>query len=164
MHRTRDQATLVGVSALVIVPLTPAYQVQARELILVGLGERWGAIDSSLNPDLDDLAASFAQGAFLVAVRAGTVVGTGGLLPRGPATAEIVRMSVAHGERRTGLGRRLVSALVETARGWGAERVVCETTSEWASAVALYLACGFSITHETDGEFGRDTYFELLIV
>jgi GNAT superfamily N-acetyltransferase len=129
-------------------------------LIVSGLAERWGAVDDSRNPDLDDLAASFASGAFLVAVRAGTVVATGGLLRRGPATAEIVRMSVAPGERRKGIGRRLVSALVEIARGWGAERVVCETTSEWASAVALYLGCGFSVTHEADG----DTYFERLLV
>jgi hypothetical protein len=36
----------------------------------------------------------------------------------------------------------------------------CETTSEWASAVALYLECGFFVTHEADG----DTYFERLLV
>jgi len=69
-------------------------------------------------------------------------------------------VSVATGERREGLGRRLVSTLVEIARGWEAERVVCETTSGWASAVALYLECGFSVTHEADG----DTYFERLLV
>jgi ribosomal protein S18 acetylase RimI-like enzyme len=148
------------VSPLVVVPFSPNHQTQARQLIVSGLAERWGVIDDSRNPDLDDLAASFASGAFLVAVRAGTVVGTGGLLPRGPETAEIVRLSVATGERRKGLGRRLVSALVEIARGWEAERVVCETTSEWASAVALYLECGFSVTHEADG----DTCFERLLV
>jgi ribosomal protein S18 acetylase RimI-like enzyme len=148
------------VSPLVVVRFSPDHQTQARQLIVSGLAERWGVIDDSRNRDLDDLAASFASGAFLVAVRAGTVVGTGGLLPRGPETAEIVRVSVATGERREGLGRRLVSTLVEIARGWEAERVVCETTSEWASAVALYLECGFSVTHEADG----DTYFERLLV
>jgi hypothetical protein len=85
------------VSPLVVVPFSPDHQTQARQLIVSGLGERWGTLDDTRNPDLDDLAASFASGAFLVAVRAGTVVGTGGLLPRGPETVEIVRMSVAIG-------------------------------------------------------------------
>jgi GNAT superfamily N-acetyltransferase len=127
---------------------------------LAGLGERWGSVDESLNPDLDDIGAAFATGAFVVAVSDGAVVGTGGLLRRGDDTAEIVRMSVAPSARRHGLGRCLVDELVEIARRWGAERVICETTSSWASAVAFYVDCGFTITHDVEGAFGSDTYFE----
>lgn len=139
-----------------IVPIGAEHQADARRLILAGLAERWGTIDATLNPDLDDIATTFETGAFLVALRSGVVVGTGGLLPHGASAAEIVRVSVAPDERRDGLGRRIVMELVDIARTRDVERVVCETTSTWASAVQLYLQCGFSITHTDEG----DTYFE----
>ncbi len=58
-------------------------------------------------------------------------------------------------------GRTLVAELVRVARSWGVDRVVLETTATWTDTVAFYLACGFSITHDDDGRFGRDTWFEL---
>src|SRR5215203_5667644 len=40
-------------------PFVPADQAQAREIILAGLGEHWGFIDDTLNPDLDDILAAY---------------------------------------------------------------------------------------------------------
>lgn len=136
-----------------------------RSLVLAGLAEHWGAVDPSLNPDLDDLAAAHPGSRTVVAVdAAGTIVGTGTVVPRGPDTAEVVRMSVATSWRGTGVGRQVLDALIERALAWGVQRLVLETTADWSDTVAFYERCGFRITHHTDGEFGRDAWFERRLV
>ena len=70
-------------------------------------------------------------------------------------------MSVAVANRRTELGRRLVEALIEIARGWGMKRIVLETTAEWTEVVDFYVRCGFTLTHFEAGAFGRDAWFEM---
>jgi len=130
-----------------------------RALILVGLGEHWGHIDETLNPDLDDIAAAYGHGRTVVVKRRGEIVATGTVVPRDPDTAEIVRMSVATDHRRSGLGRLVVEELVETARGWGATAVVLETSTGWTEVEAFYRSCGFAATHREVGSFGEDTWF-----
>ena len=88
---------------------------------------------------------------------AGRIVGTGALLPRGEGAAEIVRMSVARDLRRRGVGRMILTRLVEQARRDGLRRVVLETTATWQEVIAFYLDCGFRITHTAAG----DVYFAL---
>ena len=132
-----------------------------RLLILHGLGEHWGSVDPALNPDLDDLAATYAAGRILVATDGGAVVGTGTVIRRNATTAEIVRMSVVRRCRRTGLGRRLVEELVATARRWNMSSVVLETSAHWTEVVEFYGRCGFTQTHFESGSFGRDAWFEM---
>ena len=141
--------------------LRPELADAARSLVLAGLGEHWGHVDPALNPDLDDLSATYAAGSVLVACDGERVVGTGTIVPRGHRSAEIVRMSVAPAYRRTGLGRRLVLELVERARGWGMDRVVLETSAHWTDVVEFNRRCGFVQAHFEDGEFGRDAWFEM---
>ncbi len=149
--------TPLHIEALVIRPFQPADQPAARGLVLAGLAEHWGALDPSLNPDLDDIAASFAGGVFLTAWLGAELVGTGGLLPAGPHTAQIVRMSVAAPLRRRGIARRILAALLDAARQAGYRRVILETTETWDEVIQFYLSCGFRITHHQDG----DVYFEI---
>ena len=142
--------------------LTAATHDEVRSLILEGLADHWDQVDPSLNPDLDDMLASYATGRTIVARSdAGEIVGTGTLRPFGNSEAEIVRMSVRRDARRFGLGRRLVDELVAIARGWGVEAVVLETATSWAEVVAFYQRCGFSVTHVEEGDFGSDTWFRL---
>ena len=142
----------------------PADQKIVRELIIEGLGEHWGSIDSSLNQDLNDIAASFGFGKTLVATLVdGTIVGTGTILPRPANMAQIVRMSVSRQVRGQGVGQLIAATLVEQARSWNCDRVILETASHWPEVVAFYLRCGFHITHEVDGEFCRDTFFEIIL-
>jgi len=136
-------------------------QEAVRSLILAGLEEHWGSVDPTLNSDLDDLAKTYAAGRVLVASDDACVVGTGTVIRRDDTTAEIVRMSVASGFRRTGLGRRLVTDLVATARSWGTSRVVVETSAHWTDVVEFYKRCGFTPTHFESGAFGRDAWFEM---
>ena len=136
-------------------------QEAVRSLVLAGLEDHWGQVDIGLNPDLQDLRTAYPHGRTVVVEGSGgTILGTGTIVPRAEVTAEIVRMSVRRTSRRLGIGRMIVHELLRTARLWGKRRVVLETTSSWTDVIAFYQSCGFKITHEADGEFGRDTWFE----
>lgn len=126
-------------------PFDQRDQADARALLLQGLGEHFGFIDESRNPDLDDIAAHYLTrgGIFLVAERDGRLAATGALVPEGPTTGRLVRMSVAAASRRAGLGRAMVAHLLACARERGYRRVVLETNEEWQDAIGLYRACGF---------------------
>lgn len=156
-------------------PFQDSDQKAAKALILAGLEEHWGTLDLSLNADLNDIAASYASGVFLVAYCGKRIVGTGAFLPLmvlgdDPAegasqserlapcdTAQIVRMSVAADMRRLGIGRRILVALCDEARARGIGRLILETTSTWREVIAFYESFGFRVTHEDSG----DTYFAL---
>jgi GNAT superfamily N-acetyltransferase len=142
---------------LTIRPFQPEDQTAVKSLILDGLRERWKNLDSSKNPDLDDIAASYGAGWFRVAVHAGRIVGTGALIPRAEDEMEIRRMSVRRDLRRRGIGGAILRRLIDDARASGCRRIILETTSDWKDAVAFYQKRGFCITHQQGG----DTYFLL---
>jgi putative acetyltransferase len=122
----------------------PGDQAAARALILAGLREHWGWLDPSLNPDLDDIAASYiAQGhVFFITEIGQALAGTGALVIDGD-NGQIVRVSVSPRWRRRGIGRALVIALLDVARARGLVRVWMETNDDWCDAVSLYRRCGF---------------------
>ncbi|MBY5985507.1 GNAT family N-acetyltransferase [Halomonas denitrificans] len=66
------------------------------------------------------------------------------LVSRLPFEAELEAILVATDARRQGLGRLLLSQLVEQARDWGAERLLLEVRADNAEAIALYRALGFT--------------------
>jgi putative acetyltransferase len=142
-------------TGLAIRPFQPEDQTAVENLILDGLRERWKILDPSKNPDLDDIAASYADGWFRVAVIGGEIVGTGALIPRGEGILEIRRMSVRHGLRRRGIGGEILRRLIEDARASGCRTVILETTSTWRDAADFYRKHGFRVTHQK----GEDTYF-----
>lgn len=123
-----------------------------RDLILSGLEERWGFLNRELNPDLRDLFETFSSGAILVAKRGGRVVGAGGYVLLDASTAEIRRMSVDRHARRTGIGRRILDALLGEARNAGCSLAVLETTETWLDAIEFYLRNGFRETRRAAGE------------
>jgi GNAT superfamily N-acetyltransferase len=137
----------------------PADAPAMRGLVLDGLGDQWGWIDETLNPDLDDIAGAYhdAGAAILLAERGGELVGCGVLMPEPPDAGRLVRMSVRKDQRGQGLGKRLVQSLIEEARARGYTRVVCETTDTWTDAITLYTRCGFIEIGRWDG----DAHFEL---
>lgn len=138
-----------------------ADQDAAKQLILEGLGERWGWIDPTLNPDLNDIAATYAAGVFLVGHLGDRLIATGALLPEttpeGMDALRVVRMSVHADLRGQGIGRRMLDALLDYAREQGCTLVVLETTSTWADAVRFYRRNGFQRVEERDG----DTHMQL---
>jgi GNAT superfamily N-acetyltransferase len=140
-----------------LVPFRPEDQAAVKQLVLAGLAEHWGKIDPTKNPDLNDIAVTYASADFLVAWSDGRIVGCGALVPQADQIAEIVRMSVAADLRRQGLARRILNQLIEIAREKGCRQVILETTATWSGVIEFYLRCGFHITHYQDG----DVYFAL---
>jgi GNAT superfamily N-acetyltransferase len=149
----------MSVEAIEVSDFQPSDQDVVRSLILVGLEERWGHLDETLNSDLNDIGASYGRGRTIVVRLAGLIVATGTIVERERSTAEILRMSVAADRRRAGLGQLVVEELVATSREWGATAVVLETSACWQDAVSFYRSCGFVTTHHEIGPFGRDTWF-----
>jgi ribosomal protein S18 acetylase RimI-like enzyme len=133
-------------------PLAPTDQTAARALILEGLREHWGWLDPRLNPDLEDIAASYLTPGhvFLVAESGQTLAGTGALVIDGDS-GQIVRVAVHPQWRRRGVGRALVIALLDAARARGLTRVWMETNDDWLDAIGLYRRCGFQEFDQREG-------------
>lgn len=140
-------------------PFTPADQASLRRLVLDGLGDHWGTIDETMNPDLDDIAGWYGplDGYVVVAELDSRIVGGGILYREDVRTGRLVRMTVSKSLRGHGLGRRLVAHLTEEARRRGYAAVVCETTGTWQDAIGLYLRCDFTEVARRDG----DVHFRL---
>jgi ribosomal protein S18 acetylase RimI-like enzyme len=122
-------------------------QAAVRDLVLEGLRERWGdAFDAAVNPDLDDIGATYVDvGADVVVLVAdGRILATGTLAPGDPGQGRILRLAVDRRHRRQGLGRLVVDELVARARRRGLRELAVLTDTPWASAVALYRSCGFT--------------------
>lgn len=125
-------------------------QQAARRLILKGLGEYFGYINTSINPDIDDIWATYVQSGhlFVIADIAGEIAGTGGLMIHPDRTGQLVRMSVDTKFRRKGIGRAIVNHLLKIGGEHSLERFIVETHRGWDNARKLYQHCGFQIYQE----------------
>jgi GNAT superfamily N-acetyltransferase len=136
-----DQARIAG---LAIRAFTADDQDAARRVILAGLGEHFGEIDEGRNPDLNDIAASYRDGVFLVALQDGALVGTGALVRRTRSVGQIVRMSVDRQYRRRGIASAVLAGLLDEARASGYRWAMLGTNDDWADALAFYEARSFT--------------------
>jgi ribosomal protein S18 acetylase RimI-like enzyme len=120
-------------------------QEQARRLILEGLGEHFGYIDETLNPDLEDILHNYilAGHIFVVACMGRELVGTGALISHGEGSSEMVRISTRKTYRRRGIGQAIVTYLVNVARQRGNRRIIVKTNASWHDAIHLYQRLGF---------------------
>ncbi|PWT76001.1 MAG: GNAT family N-acetyltransferase [Chloroflexi bacterium] len=120
-------------------------QEQVRRLVLEGLGEHFGFIDESLNPDLDDISHSYidAGQVFVVGCLGREIVGTGALIYQGEGISELVRISTREPYRRMGIGRAIIAHLVNIARQRGDQRIIVETNTAWHEVVSFYERLNF---------------------
>jgi GNAT superfamily N-acetyltransferase len=125
--------------------VTEATQEQAKKIILDGLAERFGFLDTTLNPDLNNIVANYIHvgNTFVVGLWNGTPVCTGALIREGETTARIARMSVAKELRRRGFAKRILEELVHKAKRSGYTRLVLETNRSWYDAIVFYKSSGF---------------------
>jgi ribosomal-protein-alanine N-acetyltransferase len=73
----------------------------------------------------------------------GFVVASGAQLPDTTAECELEFLLVVPDQRRSGLGRMLVDAILAWAEEFGAQQVWLEVRSSNQAAQSLYRACGF---------------------
>ncbi len=120
-------------------------QEQARWLILEGLGEHFGSIDETRNPDVDDIVhhSLRAGHVFLVGCIGREIVGTGALIGHSERTSELVRISTRKDVRRRGIGRAIITALVNIARLRGDRRIVAKTNASWHEVITFSKCLGF---------------------
>jgi [ribosomal protein S18]-alanine N-acetyltransferase len=118
---------------------------------------RWWHIDAAL-PIEQDLfgverwtAAMFwnelATGQhYLAALENGELIGYAGLaLPPSSPEAWVNNLAVRRDRQRSGLGRRLLTALLDHARAGGAQRVMLEVAADNGPAQKLYDSYGFDV-------------------
>ncbi len=142
-----------------VVPVCASEYKTVKALIIEGLTQRWGNYDPSFNPDLEDFAKSYQHATVLVAKVGNLLIGCGVLAKETDTFGRIVRMSVCVHRQRTGVGRKILNSLLESAEVAGYREVLLETTSTWQFAVAFYTACGFAPIKVENG----DQHFRLVI-
>ena len=59
--RIHDPSPVGEAAGLRIRRFRPADQDAVKALVVAGLGEHWGGVDATLNPDLDDIASHYAK-------------------------------------------------------------------------------------------------------
>jgi len=143
-------------------PFEPADQTATRRLILDGLGEHFGFIDETVNPDLDDIYSNYVSPGhtFLVAVSGEQIVGAVTLLAENETVGRLARMSVSLAWRRQGIATALVGHLIAAAQERNFSRMVLAVQVPWIEAIGFYESCGFV-------EYARDevdVHMELRLV
>lgn len=103
-------------------------------------------------------AAAYTQprGVFLLARSDDETIACGGWTRLDATTAEIKRMWVAPAWRGTGMGKRMLATLEDGARARRYKRVVLDTNSALAEAIAMYRASGYTeIERYNDNPYAR---------
>jgi GNAT superfamily N-acetyltransferase len=108
------------------------------------------------------------QGGVWVVESEGELAGSVGYTDEGEGTAVLRWVLLEPSLRGRGLGRRLISELIDEVRAGGFARIRLETFSELEGAARIYRDHGFEVVHaETGPRWGRDeiTYqhYELLL-
>lgn len=133
--------------------ITEEFENEARELVLKGLEERFGFIDTSYNPDLRNIIQSYThEGAvFLVGIYDRRVVCSGAISFETPNVGRVGRMSVLKEYRRAGVAKRMIHCLESWAIQYGYQQLVLETNNEWHNAIEFYKGRGYTLSFD-DGK------------
>lgn len=119
------------------------------ELAFRLLNEAWITRYFAMEPEDDHALADpwgtilNAGGRIFVAVQQDRIVGCCALRAIGPGEFEVAKMAVAESAQRNGVGRRVLTAVVEAARAAGAIRLYLETNHILTPAIRLYESAGF---------------------
>ena len=148
-------------SKLQILPIDKKFEEEAKLLILDGLLERFGFVDHSLNPDLDNITKNYIKegSTFLVALLDKELVATGALTKEGEQVGRVERMSVKRKYRRQGVGKSMLLAIESHAKSLSYRKLVLETNNDWDSAIKFYSINGY----RSDLKDGQYTHFKKYI-
>jgi len=102
------------------------------------------------------------EGRLLLALDGEEVAGCVALRPIDPQTAEMKRLYVRPVFRKSGTGRMLAQAIIESARQAGYARIRLDTLATMKDAISLYPSLGFqSIAPYYDNPSAWAKFFEL---
>jgi GNAT superfamily N-acetyltransferase len=122
-----------------------------------------GGFDAGETVADDVTTMSPPTGLFVVAYRAGVVVGCGGVKRHDDETAEIKRMWVAPTARGVRLGVRLLQTLEQRAADLGYSVVVLDTNRVLLEAVAMYRRSGYqAIERYNDNPYAHHWFMKAL--
>jgi GNAT superfamily N-acetyltransferase len=135
------------------------------------MGEYFGELDTRFETGFDSTGALESAavmmnapiGTFVIAERAGDVVGGGGVQFLDERTGEIKRMWISPTARGIGLGKRLLTRLEQEAASAGLSRVVLDTNEALAEAIAMYLRCGYGAIERYNDNPYAHRWFEKLL-
>ena len=137
-------------------PFQSTDQQAVRQLVLAGLGHRFGSIDETINSDLDDIAASYLnEGAtFLVLVYANRIIACGALTIEDyqEKIGRIERVSVAESYQGKKLGSHITEQLITAAQQRHMTEILVETNEDWYDALHLYQKYQFKPYKHEHGE------------
>ena len=118
--------------------------------------ERYGGVDET---PIDPAQFAPPDGLFLVGFVGAEPVASGGFRRHDDEAAEIKRMYVVPEHRGTGLARRILAELENTAVDAGHDLIVLETGLMQPEAIALYESSGYlpvaGFGHYADSELNR---------
>ncbi|CAN5599913.1 GNAT family N-acetyltransferase [soil metagenome] len=104
--------------------------------------ELWAEIDQlygNETPSRVELVHSgWAKAIFVIARQAELAVGCGAVLPRSDGVAEVKRVFVRRGARRSGVARKIMQELERIARAEGFSEIWLETGLRQPGAIRLY--------------------------
>jgi DNA-binding MarR family transcriptional regulator/GNAT superfamily N-acetyltransferase len=119
-----------------------------------------GGFDPGASISADDGELVPPHGAFLLASIEGEPVACGALKGITADTASLKRMWVASSARGLGLGRTMLEALEQHARGLGFARLRLETNRALREAIALYTSSGYREVAAFNDDPYADHWFE----
>lgn len=112
---------------------------------LSALSGREISVESYVENSFTDLDLYLSdRGRLLLAHDGGELVGVCFLKPLDEAVCEIKRMYVKPSQRGAGLGKALLTRLIEEARAIGYAKILLDTTVYMPQAQGLYRAMGFT--------------------
>ena len=148
-----------------VVPCTPAHFEVFRRLNYEWIDRYFGVepADREMLDAPQDIIDS--GGHILVALIDGSPVGVCALLPEADGTFELAKMAVDGDVRGRGIGWALGQAAIATARAAGASRLVLQSNTVLAPAMALYRKLGFVEVHDAPSLYARSNiHMELRLV
>ena len=127
---------------------------------------RYFRIEAKDSEALNDPGANILApgGRIFFATVDGECVGTCALVPAGALEYEVAKMAVTERCQGMGIGRRLLTAVVEAARAAGARRLHLETNHILTPAIRLYESVGFRHVPSVPSPYVRaDVFMEMVL-